>query len=155
MYFKSPEGQYQLLANTSQVGVPSIAQPVTYLRTIEIPLPPLPEQRAIAHILGTLDDKIELNRRMNETLEKMARALFKSWFVDFLPVRAKQRTRTQTGDLVRAKAALIESTLRAEVVGRRAASTFISGRHGQETSSTSSPTGSSTRNWARYRRGGR
>ena len=47
---------------------------------------PLPEQRAIAHILGALDDKIELNRRMNETLEAMARALFKSWFVDFDPV---------------------------------------------------------------------
>jgi len=47
------------------------------------------EQRAIAHILGTLDDKIELNRRLNETLEAMARALFKSWFVDFDPVRAK------------------------------------------------------------------
>ena len=90
-FFKSPEGQHQLLANTSQVGVPSIAQPVTYLRTIEIPLPPIPEQRAIAHILGTLDDKIELNRRMNETLEAMARALFKSWFVDFDPARAKRR----------------------------------------------------------------
>ena len=47
------------------------------------------EQRAIAHILGALDDKIELNRRMNATLEAMARALFKSWFVDFDPVRAK------------------------------------------------------------------
>ena len=50
-------------------------------------------QRAIAHILGTLDDKIELNRRMNETLEAMARALFKSWFVDFDPVRAKMKGR--------------------------------------------------------------
>ena len=56
----------------------------------EFHIPPLVEQRAIAHILGTLDDKIELNRRMNETLEAMARALFKSWFVDFDPVRAKQ-----------------------------------------------------------------
>ncbi|TAK36961.1 MAG: restriction endonuclease subunit S [Chloroflexota bacterium] len=56
-------------------------------------LPPEPEQRAIAHILGTLDDKIELNRRMNETLEAMARALFKSWFVDFDPVRAKAKGR--------------------------------------------------------------
>ncbi len=56
-------------------------------------LPPLPQQRAIAHILGTLDDKIELNRRMNETLEAMARALFKSWFVDFDPVRAKAEGR--------------------------------------------------------------
>ena len=60
---------------------------------IEIYLPPLPEQRIIAHILGTLDDKIELNRRMNETLEGMARVLFKSWFVDFDPVRAKMEGR--------------------------------------------------------------
>ena len=93
MYFASSEGQHQLLANASQVGVPAIAKPVTYLRTIEIPIPPLPEQRAIAHILGALDDKIELNRRMNETLEAIARALFKSWFVDFDPVRAKAALR--------------------------------------------------------------
>jgi type I restriction enzyme S subunit len=59
----------------------------------ELRIPPLHEQRAIAHILGTLDDKIELNRRMNETLEAMARALFKSWFVDFDPVRAKVESR--------------------------------------------------------------
>ena len=59
------------------------------IRSFPLSVPPLPEQRAIAHILGTLDDKIELNRRMNETLEAMARALFKSWFVDFDPVRAK------------------------------------------------------------------
>ncbi|GHC62246.1 restriction endonuclease subunit S [Roseibacillus persicicus] len=56
------------------------------VRTLPIPIPPLPEQKAIAHILGTLDDKIELNRRMNATLEGMAQALFKSWFVDFDPV---------------------------------------------------------------------
>jgi type I restriction enzyme S subunit len=97
-YFKTPEGQHKLLANTSQVGVPSIAQPVTYLRTIEIPLPPLSEQRAIAHILGTLDDKIELNRRMSETLEAMARAIFKAWFVDFEPVRAKMEGRWKRGN---------------------------------------------------------
>ena len=58
-----------------------------------IPVPPLAEQRAIADILGTLDDKIELNRQMNEALEAMARALFKSWFVDFDPVRAKAESR--------------------------------------------------------------
>ena len=52
-------------------------------------VPPKEEQRVTAHILGTLDDRIELNRRMNETLEAMVRALFKSWFVDFDPVRAK------------------------------------------------------------------
>jgi len=63
------------------------------LEALEIPSPALPEQRAIASILGTLDNKIELNRRMNETLEAMARALFKSWFVDFDPVRAKAEGR--------------------------------------------------------------
>lgn len=63
------------------------------MNRIRLSIPPLPEQRAIAHILGTLDDKIELNRRMNETLEEMARALFKSWFVDFAPVRAKMEGR--------------------------------------------------------------
>ena len=64
-------------------------QPVfnfTTLKNFEIKLPPLKEQKAIAHILGSLDDKIELNRQMNETLEAMAQALFKSWFVDFDPV---------------------------------------------------------------------
>jgi type I restriction enzyme, S subunit len=64
-----------------------------FAKSIEAPLPPLPTQRAIAHILGALDDKIELNRQMNETLEEMARALFKSWFVDFDPVRAKAEGR--------------------------------------------------------------
>jgi type I restriction enzyme S subunit len=60
------------------------------IESFEIPAPVVvDEQRAIAHILGTLDDKIELNRRMNETLEAIARAMFKSWFVDFDPVRAK------------------------------------------------------------------
>ncbi len=70
----------------------------THLREMTVIVPPLPEQRAIAHILGTLDDKIELNRRMNETLEGMARALFKSWFVDFNPVRAKMDGRWQSGE---------------------------------------------------------
>lgn len=63
------------------------------IRQIPLPWPPKHERDAIAHILGTLDDKIELNRRMNETLEAMARALFKSWFVDFDPVRAKAEGR--------------------------------------------------------------
>ena len=68
------------------------------LKRHRVRVPPLPEQRAIAHILGTLDDKIELNRRMNETLEAMARALFKSWFVDFEPVRAKMEGRWRRGE---------------------------------------------------------
>lgn len=63
------------------------------LGALGVRLPPTREQHAIAQILGTLDDKIEWNRRMNETLETMARALFKSWFVDFDPVRAKVEDR--------------------------------------------------------------
>ena len=87
---------YALSTNEVQQQFHSYANGVTRfglrkadIGLVETPLPSPPEQRAIAHILGTLDDKIELNRRMNETQEAMARALFKSWFVDFDPVRAK------------------------------------------------------------------
>lgn len=76
-----------VLAVQTGTAVPHISG--GQIRGYEFALPPLPEQRAIAHILGTLDDKIELNRRMSATLEAMARALFKAWFVDFEPVRAK------------------------------------------------------------------
>lgn len=69
-----------------------------YACALELPLPPLPDQRVIAHILGTLDDKIEVNRKMSETLEAMARALFKAWFVDFEPVRAKMEGRWRRGE---------------------------------------------------------
>mgnify|MGYP000847860209 CR=1 FL=1 len=96
-YFHSSVGQHKLLANASQTGVPSIARPSSYLRTIEFPLPPLAEQRGIVRILGALDDKIELNRKQNETLETMARAMFKAWFVDFEPVRAKMEGRWKRG----------------------------------------------------------
>ncbi|WP_071192629.1 restriction endonuclease subunit S [Trichormus sp. NMC-1] len=68
-----------------------------HIESFLISIPPLSEQKAIAHILGTLDDKIELNRQMNEILEAMARAIFKSWFVDFDPVRAKMEGRQPAG----------------------------------------------------------
>lgn len=83
----SREFTQHIHAITTGTAVPHISgkqiKDFTFVR------PPLPEQKRIAHILGTLDDKIELNRRMNTTLEAMARALFKSWFVDFAPVRSK------------------------------------------------------------------
>jgi len=72
-------------------AIPSTSREAFY--SLPVRVPPLSEQRAIAYILGTLDDKIGLNRRMNETLEAMARALFRSWFVDFDPVRAKAEGR--------------------------------------------------------------
>ena len=68
-------------------AIPSTSREDFYGLPVEVP--PLSEQRTIAHILGTLDDKIELNRRMNQTLEEMASAIFQDWFVDFGPVRAK------------------------------------------------------------------
>ncbi len=77
----------------SDSAVPGLNRSSAHNKLISIP--PLAEQKAIAHILGTLDDKIELNRKMNETLETMAQAIFKSWFVDFEPVRAKMEGRWQ------------------------------------------------------------
>lgn len=88
----SPRFQETLRAN--RVGGTTIESiRLTDLPSWAIELPDLEEQRRIADILGALDDKIELNRRMNETLEATARALFKSWFVDFDPVRAKAERR--------------------------------------------------------------
>ena len=81
----------KLLVQATGSTFPNVS--ASQLASIPYPNLSAAEQRAIAHILGTLDDKIELNRRMNKTLEAMARALFKSWFVDFDPVRAKMEGR--------------------------------------------------------------
>ncbi len=83
----SEEYRHEVLASATGTTVKHTSP--DRIKRFRFSLPTLSEQRAIAHILGTLDDKIELNRRVNETLEEMARALFKSWFVDFDPVRAK------------------------------------------------------------------
>jgi type I restriction enzyme S subunit len=90
-FFNSAPGLHALDTIRRQVAVAGITG--SDLARLEIPVPRLEEQCAIAHILGALDDKIELNRRMNETLEAMAWALFKSWFVNFDPVRAKAEGR--------------------------------------------------------------
>lgn len=81
----SHEYQSRLLAFAS-AGATRPALTKSMIEELDVPSPPLPTQKAIAHILGTLDDKIELNRQMNATLEEMARAIFKSWFIDFDPV---------------------------------------------------------------------
>ncbi len=93
--FRSEEQQEYIRKNAIQTGVPHTN--LGLLKATPLVLPPLAEQRAIARILGALDDKIELNRRMNATLEAVARALFKSWFVDFDPVRAKAEGRAPSG----------------------------------------------------------
>ena len=95
LVLRSPDAQNQLriAANTTVQTTINLKD----LRQLQVPLPDECERNAIAHILGTLDDKIELNRKQNETLEAMARALFKAWFVDFEPVRAKMEGRWQRG----------------------------------------------------------
>jgi len=92
-FLVSPDMQSKLLSWAGSGGTRN-ALTKSMIESFEVLAPEdISEQRAIAHILGALDDKIELNRRMNETLEAMARALFKSWFVDFDPVRAKAEGR--------------------------------------------------------------
>lgn len=93
----SIDGQNYIFSRVSQVGVPQIQRPLTTLREASLPVPPLAEQQAVVAVLGALDDQIELNRRMNATLEAMLRALFQSWFVDFDPVRAKLDGRRPVG----------------------------------------------------------
>ena len=88
------------------------------LNRVRLTLPPLAEQKAIAAVLGALDDKIELNRRMNATLEAMARALFQSWFVDFDPVRAKLDGRHPIG-MDKSTAALFPSHLEESTIGKK------------------------------------
>ncbi len=99
---------------SDKAAVPGVNR--NHLHQAIVTLPPLPEQRAIAGILGALDDKIDLNRRMNETLEAMARAIFKSWFVDFDPVRAKMEGRQPFG-MDQATAALFPDRLVESEIG--------------------------------------
>jgi type I restriction enzyme, S subunit len=94
-YFRSPRFRQSLTAMSSLSTRASLNNEM--ISRLVIKLPSLETQKAIGSILGTLDDKIELNRRMNETLEEMAHTLFKSWFVDFDPVRAKLDGRQPAG----------------------------------------------------------
>lgn len=96
-FFKSTVGRAALLMNASQVGTPGIATPLKSLRGIELRIPPLVVQQEIVGVLRSLDDRITLLRETNATLEAIAQALFKSWFVDFDPVRAKMEGRAPAG----------------------------------------------------------
>jgi type I restriction enzyme S subunit len=108
-FFTSPDGRDAIRRIVVQ-GAGAAGIRASDLPNVDVPWFPPSEQRAIARILGALDDKIDLNRRMNETLEAMARALFKSWFVDFDPVRAKMRGEQPAGKDA-ATAALFPSRL--------------------------------------------
>ncbi|NTW62254.1 restriction endonuclease subunit S [Candidatus Saccharibacteria bacterium] len=81
-YLRSKVGQHELMQHTSQVGVPSIATPTRAVKSLNVLLPGLLEQGGIVDILGAFDQKIELNRQMNETLEQMGQTLFRHYFID-------------------------------------------------------------------------
>jgi len=89
LYYCIASQSFVDFADSGSVGTRMPRTKWEWVSRYKVHLPPLQEQRRIAHILGTLDDKIEVNRQMNETLEATARAIFKSWFVDFDPVKAK------------------------------------------------------------------
>jgi len=93
-YFRSTHGRTEIMRYSSQVGTPGIGQPLTSLRQFRVPVPSKEYQERVVGTLATLDDKIDLNHRMNQTLEAMARAIFKDWFVDFGPTRAKAEGHT-------------------------------------------------------------
>lgn len=90
-YLISDRGQHALQTIRSGSAQPKFNK--TDLRSLLVPIPPMAEQHAISHLLGTLDARIELSHRMNETLEAITRALFRSWFVDFDPVHANAQGR--------------------------------------------------------------
>ena len=96
-FFHTRLGQYRILMNASQVGVPALARPTSTFKEVYVPVPPIERQNEIMNILSSLDDKIELNRRINENLEQQAQALFKSWFVDFEPFRDGEFVESEQG----------------------------------------------------------
>ena len=112
--FLSPQLQHQFGSHEGSGSV------VSHIRVgdcvkFELRLPPLAEQRKIGEILGAIDDKIDLNRRLNQTLEAMAQALFKSWFVDFDPVKAKIAAKEEGRDPLRAAMSAISGKIEAEL----------------------------------------
>ena len=96
-YFHTRMGQHRLLANASQVGVPALARPTSTFKEVLVPVPKMEVQNQIMDILHSLDDKIEVNRRINDNLEQQAQALFKSWFVDFEPFKDQPFVESELG----------------------------------------------------------
>ena len=96
-FFHTRLGQHRILMNASQVGVPALARPTSTFKEVLVPVPSMDAQIKVMDILHSLDDKIEVNRRINENLEQQAQALFKSWFVDFEPFRDGEFVESELG----------------------------------------------------------
>lgn len=98
-YFHTREGQYQLLSNKSQVGVPALGRPTSTFQSLFIPLPTIDQQKEIIATLSCIDEKIELNAKINANLEAQAQSIFKSWFVDFEPFRDDEFVDSELGPI--------------------------------------------------------
>ena len=96
-FFHTRLGQHRILMNASQVGVPALARPTSTFKEVLVPVPPIEVQSKVMEILHSLDDKIEVNRRINDNLEQQAQALFKSWFVDFEPFKDGEFVESELG----------------------------------------------------------
>ena len=96
-FFHTRLGQHRILMNASQVGVPALARPTSTFKEVLVPVPSMDAQIKIMDILHSLDDKIEVNRRINDNLEQQAQALFKSWFVDFEPFKNGEFVESELG----------------------------------------------------------
>ena len=96
-FFHTRLGQHRILMNASQVGVPALARPTSTFKEVLVPVPKMEVQNKIMDILHSLDDKIEVNRRINKNLEQQAQALFKSWFVDFEPFKDQPFVESELG----------------------------------------------------------
>ena len=96
-FFHTRLGQHRILMNASQVGVPALARPTSTFKEVRVPVPPMEIQNKVVSILKSLDDKIEVNRKINENLEQQAQALFKSWFVDFEPFKNGEFVESELG----------------------------------------------------------
>ena len=96
-FFHTRLGQHRILMNASQVGVPALARPTSTFKDVCILVPPMEKQNKVMDILHSLDDKIEVNRKINENLEQQAQALFKSWFVDFEPFKNGEFVESEMG----------------------------------------------------------
>ena len=96
-FFHTRLGQHRILMNASQVGVPALARPTSTFKEVLVPVPSMDVQIKVMDILHSLDDKIEVNRKINENLEQQAQALFKSWFVDFEPFKNGEFVESELG----------------------------------------------------------
>lgn len=96
-FFHTRIGQYRLLSNASQVGVPALARPTSTFKEVSVPVPPMEIQNEVMAILHSLDDKIAVNKKICENLEAQAQALFKHWFIDFAPFKDGKFVESELG----------------------------------------------------------